>query len=214
MSTEQAVEHYLKSTIDRYATGQPEYYGRIALEQALIAHREGNYGIGAVAVSVGTETISEFPAQNTMFTGVGVVDHAETRALLDIYTGKNPTLEYARNTNEWTRELPEGISVYGSLEPCPMCACTLINAGAKRSISTVLDGNLIEKEGFKLSEGAASVIGDKAKLQPQIWQWLQSEIGLTFELLNTEDEELKILTRRIFEDYRKEVDRRLADRSK
>jgi tRNA(Arg) A34 adenosine deaminase TadA len=212
MSTEGDVERYLAESAGRYEVGQDEYYARDALEQALMAHREGNYGIGAVAVVVEDGEVREFPNRNAMFTGTGLVDHAETRALLDIRNGVEPTRTYARTTNQWTVRLPEGVSVYGSLEPCPMCTCVLTNGGVRRSVSTVLDGELKEEGGWRFSAGAANAIGEKGRLQPQVWRWIQGEIGITFELLDTPDTELVTFTTRIFEDYREEVDRRLAER--
>ena len=74
MGTDNQVALYLARTAGTYLPGQPEYYARLALEQALLAHREGNYGIGAVAVVVRGDEIREFPNRNAMFTGTGVVD--------------------------------------------------------------------------------------------------------------------------------------------
>ncbi len=99
MDIETSIEKYLDKTKTSYDIGQPEYYGRIALEQALAAHNSGNYGIGAVAINVTTDLVSEFPARNAMFEGVGVVDHAETRALLDIRKGIDPSSQYGTDTN-------------------------------------------------------------------------------------------------------------------
>ena len=95
-----------------------------------------------------------------------------------------------------------------------MCACTLTSAGAKLSVSTVLDGNLVEENGFRVSDGAANAIGDKGHIQPRVWRWIQGETGLTFILLETDDEQLVELSRRIFEETREFVDSALAQRGK
>ena len=214
MSTESRIEEYLEQTIDRYEVGAPEYYGRLALEQALIAHQEGNYGIGAVAVAVGKENISEYRERNAMFTGLGVVDHAETRALLAVRQGKNADLVYPRDKNEHTAKLPEGLSIYGTLEPCMMCDAAMINAGASKSISTVQDGELIEDGYFLRSDGGATVLGEKHHARPVVWGYIQEAIGLEYSLLETQDKELKGLSLAIFGDYREAVDLRLAERGK
>ena len=211
-NTIERVENYLDSTIQTFKLGQDEYYNRWALEQAYIAHQEGNYGIGAIAVMVTAGEISEYPAHNAMITGLGVVDHAETRAIIKAKQGREPAISYARNTNEYTKSLQEGLHVHGTLEACPMCACAMINAGAIRSVSTVLDGDMIQKDGLNISSGGANSIGEKGKLQPQVWQWIQEGIGLSFVLLATEDKELVELSGRIFEDYREEIDAQLAAR--
>ncbi len=212
MSVAAEVAGYLAKSLKFYEVGQHEYYARIALEQAATSLAAGNYGIGAVAVVVGPRRVREFHAQNAMFSGKGVVDHAETRALIDVRSGRSATTSYARKLTRWTQQLPEGISLFGTLEPCPMCACTLTNAGAKLSISTVEDGKLVETDGIKHSDGAANVLDDKGKLQPAVWRQIQRTAGLEFQLLQTEDEELVDLSRRIFESTRQEIDEKLAQR--
>jgi hypothetical protein len=94
-----------------------------------------------------------------------------------------------------------------------MCTCAATNAGAVLSVSTVLDGELIDNGcGGMVSSGGANSIGVKAKIQPKVWQYIQESMGLRFLLLETEDSELVELSRRIFEDYREAVDQRLAAR--
>jgi tRNA(Arg) A34 adenosine deaminase TadA len=84
MDITERVRSYLAVTERKYFPGQDEYYARVALAQALRAFEEGNYGIGAVAIVVSDDHVQEFCERNAMITGVGVVDHAETRALLRI----------------------------------------------------------------------------------------------------------------------------------
>lgn len=212
MTVSENVARYLAASASRYVEGQHEYYARIALEEAAASHLAGNYGIGAVAVVVSTKEVKEFRAQNAMLTGTGVVDHAETRALIDIRSGRSASKSYARRLNQWTSGLPEGISVFGTLEPCPMCACTLTNVGARLSVSTVLDGALVRSDGFAHSDGAANVIGDKGRVQPSVWRQIQSNAGLTFQLLATEDEELRVLSNAVFVSTRQAIDDALAQR--
>jgi tRNA(Arg) A34 adenosine deaminase TadA len=226
MKIQDQVKIYLLETEGKYQVGQHEYYAWIALSQALKAFEENNYGIGAVAIQVTEKDIFEYRERNAMVTGLGVVDHAETRALLKLKSGKQPDYKYPRDMNNWTKSLPKGISVFGTLEPCPMCSCTLTNVGAMLSVSTVRDGNLIVTEqGYKISDGAANVIVykepnvsqeevimDKFKIQPQIWQWIQTAHKLKFEILETTDQELKELSMKIFTETREQIDRQLAER--
>ncbi len=207
-----AVRRYLDRTRDAYEPGDPVYYARVALNEALEAFLEDNYGIGAVAVVADESTIREFRGRNAMVSGLGVVDHAETRALLKYMSGSDADAVYPRELNAYTRRVPTGLSVYGTLEPCPMCTVTLTNVGAVRSVSTVLDGRLIRKNGVLISDGGASSIGRKAKLQPQVWQGIQERQGLAFSLLETADTELTSLSADLFLKTREQIDRRLAQK--
>jgi len=212
MSIEREVGDYLSQTTRLYQPGQHEYYARLALEQAVEAYKQGDYGIGAIGVLATETTVSEFPGRNVMMTGDGVVDHAETRALIAIRSGKEPSNTYGKQDNEWTKRLPIGISMFGTLEPCPMCVITLSSVGAKLSISTIEDGVLVESDGIRISGGAATVIGEKGKLQPKVWQEIQARSGIVFELLETNDEQLKDLSRRVFEDNRAKIDVDISNR--
>ena len=193
---------------NKFARGSDEYYARKCLEAALAAYHLKNYGIGALAVVHEGMTAREGTAGNRMVSGSGVVDHAETRALLRIANGEAADTEYQLESAP-----PHGLSVFGTLEPCPMCACVMTNAGATRSVSTVEDAHLVENSGFFLSDGAANVLGDKSKTQPAIWQSIQQGRGLRFELLSTADAELQALSRRIFEETRSTIDQHLSDRT-
>jgi tRNA(Arg) A34 adenosine deaminase TadA len=202
------VSEYLEGSVDKFARGSDEYYARKCLEAALTAYRSKNYGIGAVAVVYEHNTAREWSAGNCMVSGTGVVDHAETRALLRIANEEDPDATYQLESAP-----PHGLSVFGTLEPCPMCTCVMTNAGATRSLSTVEDGRLVQTSGFFQSDGAANVLGNKRKTQPAIWQTIQQARALTFELLSTTDTELQSLSRRIFEETRTTIDKNLSDRT-
>lgn len=212
LSIAEKVGRYPQDSRGRYEPGEDEYYARAALQEALEAYGEGNYGIGAVALVVEDDQILEYRARNAMITGRGVVDHAETRALIAIRSGDPAEFRYPRDLNEQTLALPKGLSVYGTLEPCPMCACTLTNVGAIRSISTSLDGKLRTKNGYRRSDGAANVIGNKSQVQPLIWQNIQQGLKLKFVLLKTKDERLAELSLQVFLETREEIDKKLANR--
>lgn len=207
------VRDYLDKTKNTYEVGHPNYFARLALDEALQAYLEGNYGIGAVAVVVDEHEVKEYRARNRMITGQGIIDHAEIRAILRYAAASPPDTQVARDHNAHTRALPPGLSVYGSLEPCPMCTTAIINAGATMSISTVADGVLIRRGEYLISDGGANAIGDKAHVQPLVWQEVVARRGAVFQLLETEDNELRALSESIFLDTREEIDKLLADRS-
>ena len=207
-----AVRRYLTSTDGAYEAGSADYYARLGLQEALAVYLEGNYGIGAVAVLADEESVREFRARNAMMTGLGVVDHAETRAILKYAADHDPDAIYDRGLNEHTRRLPEGLSMYATLEPCPMCAVALTNVGAVQSVSTVMDGRLVKNNEFFVSDGGATVVGGKGQLQPTVWQQIQENQGLSFGLLRTCDRALKSLSADIFLQTREETDRQLGQR--
>jgi tRNA(Arg) A34 adenosine deaminase TadA len=204
---------YLRMTADRYVVGQEEYYARLALEQAVIASSEGNYGIGAIAVVVTDTEVLEYPARNAMLTGLGVVDHAETRAILAARGDALPARRWPRDANAFTAGLPLGTSVYGTLEPCPMCVCALTNGGVVRSVSTVPDGALVQLGEVMTSDGGSTVLGEKWYLQPHNWRWLQQRIGLRFDVAEIEDETLRDLSWRVFVDTARKLDEQVARRA-
>jgi tRNA(Arg) A34 adenosine deaminase TadA len=211
-AVEAKVEAYLAAAVGASPPGSDDYYARIALGEALTASREGNYGIGAVGVEVAGSVVREFRARSAMVTGPGVVDHAETRALLAHRSGSSPSATYPLDPSWPLAAGPSGLSVYGTLEPCPMCACTMTNAGAIRSVSTCRDGALVEDGGLLTSDGAACVLGDKYTLQPRKWRAIQRGLTLRFELLATTDDELRSLSWEIFAVTADEIDAYLARR--
>lgn len=211
-AVEARVEAYLAASGGSSPWGSDDYYARVALAEALAASREGNYGIGAVGVDVADSVVREFRARSAMVTGVGVVDHAETRAVLGHRSGSPSSATYLLDPSWPLAALGAGLSVYGTLEPCPMCVCTLTNAGAARSVSTCRDGSLVEDGGLKTSDGAASVLGAKYTLQPRRWRMIQQGLGLRFELLVTTDDELRSLSWAIFAVTADEIDGYLARR--
>lgn len=215
MKIEQEVSKYLKQTESKFQLGSDEFYARKALSLALISLREGNYGIGAVLLQVTPNSIKEFFGRNKLITGTDeerIIGHAETMAAVSYSKKQTPNKSYGREINTQTVNLPEGLICYGTLEPCPMCAVVLTNLGLIKSISTVLDGELISENGMKFSDGAATVIGEKHKIQPKIWQIIQAARGLTFSQLETKDKDLVSLSKRVFTETREEIDKSLSER--
>ncbi|MEZ0363083.1 hypothetical protein ACAG26_05190 [Mycobacterium sp. pUA109] len=201
------VQDYLDRTRDAFPPGSDRYYARIALDVALQAYRGGNFGIGAVAVVRSGSTADLFYGENAMAQPNAVIEHAETQAVLRVAAGAAP---------DHTITLPEpadaGLSVYGTVEPCPMCACVLTNAGVQRSVSTCLDGDLVRDGDYLASDGGANVLGDKYPTQPRVWRDIQRARGLRFELLAPAEPELRELSWKILAETREEIDELLATR--
>ena len=148
--------------VGKLGNGALDYFARICLEVALTAHREGNYGIGAVAVHFKGGRVREYRGGNRVVADSGIIDHAETRALLRITRNETPDAEYSFDFGP-----SDGLWVFGTLEPCPMCASVMTNAGATRSISTIGDGRLHDEDSYRFSDGAADVIGKSSTLSPR-----------------------------------------------
>ena len=115
------IRAYLEASVGRYVPGQSEHYARVSLALALRAFGRGNMGVGAVAVEVDQDEVREYWGEGAMQSGLGVVDHAEIRALLACRSGGEADATYPRNANLYLAALPLGTSLYASLEPCPMC---------------------------------------------------------------------------------------------
>jgi len=103
------------------------------------------------------------------------------------------------------------VTMFATMEPCPMCVCAMTSCGVVGSTSTVLDGEGVYSGGVLVgSTGAACAIGDKAKLQPRVWQEIQAGLGLVFAQLETKDRALQDLSERIFTIRRAKLDMEMA----
>jgi tRNA(Arg) A34 adenosine deaminase TadA len=207
----QAVRAYLERTRSAFQEGQDAYYARGALQQAMIAHLEGNYGIGAVAVVVGETDVAEYPARNAMVTGEGILDHAETRAVLAVRRGDSFSSVTPRAASRYTQAMERGVTVFGTIEPCPMCVAVMTNGGVRRSVSTVQDGDLVTVDGLTSSDGGSTVLGEKWRSQPWYWRDLQERVGIRFELAEV-DPELRELSAALFLRTAAGTTERLANR--
>jgi len=205
------VRSYLAATVDRFAPGSDEHFARLSLQLALTAFEGGNYGIGAVAVLRKGGSLDVHFGQNKMVSGTGLVDHAETRALLHLAGTADPDEVIPAPANY---SLASGhIAVFGTLEPCPMCASVMTNAGVTRSVSTVVDGQLVRQGEFMVSDGAANVLDEKHLIQPMVWRAIQQNRGLRFQDLASDDTQLHDLSLRVFTDTRQQIDQALASRN-
>jgi tRNA(Arg) A34 adenosine deaminase TadA len=222
------LEAYLRDHKPSVKRGTEQYYAIGSLEQAMNAFNEGNYGIGSVVILKWKGKIHEFRDRNAMVTGYRLRDHAEARALdravvfmacLTHRTvpdaergrvGKNiePDDSYDADT-QYLVNLVDGLHVFGTLEPCPMCMVMMLNVGVKGSRSLAKDGELKVVSGHAVSDGAAMATDDKFEGVPLVWQSIRNGQGLKFELYKA-DKELSDLALRIFLETREKIDGLLA----
>jgi len=207
-----------------------EFYALGALDQALQAFNEGNYGIGSVVLLKWKGEAYEFRDRNAMVTGYGLRDHAEARALdravvflgvlrdravaetERVRVGQNikPDDTYDLDT-DYLKEIPDGLHVYGTLEPCPMCMVMMLNVAVKASTSLAKDGELKVVDGHTVCDGSAIATDDKFKYAPLVWQAIRDGQGLRFNLYKG-DQRLCDLALRIFLETREQIDHMLAER--
>lgn len=130
-------------------TFSPLEYFNLILPRALGAVARGDYGVAAALVHRhdGTETVSL--ASNRLFSNDDPLGHAETmsiKAMLQV-RGKIATPHTMAALHRlptedvvFTRDLPapvkDGLLLFTTLEPCPMCLIALLNAG----VSTIVVG--------------------------------------------------------------------------
>lgn len=96
---------------------------RFALEQARIAFQEGEIPVGAV---IARGDILLACAHNTRENTCDPTAHAEINALR----------EAAQKTGRWRMN---GLTLYVTLEPCPMCAGAIAMSGIKRLVFGAYD---------------------------------------------------------------------------
>jgi len=114
----------------------------VAVKEALLGGRERNGGIGACLVRETTGEIVE-RSHNRQYEPYFRSDlHAEMD-LLDRYE-KRVRLKRSRDPQDPTFRNPRnmnGLILYTSVEPCPMCLTRIINAGVKKVYYAVTDDN-------------------------------------------------------------------------
>jgi tRNA(Arg) A34 adenosine deaminase TadA len=213
------VEQYLEATREIFKPGQDEFFSRLALENALASAKEGNYGIGAVAVqktSAGDLLI--YNGRNGVVTSTEqtqalfgpeldlartLVGHAETLALMrSIHTGITPDLFIPASdvAPDDLANIRTGVSVFGTLEACPMCTCVMTN-----------DKRVVRSVSASKDAPSAHSLGDAAREhQPPVWTDIQDGRGFHPELLSSSDELLPELSKRIFSGTRKAIDQFLS----
>jgi len=94
-----------------------EFYMGLALEQAKLSLKEGNWPIGAV-IELNGEVIAR--ARNQVYTSDDRLAHAEMLAL--------------RQVQQQLRENKKQATIYTTYEPCPMCFGGIILSRIKRVV--------------------------------------------------------------------------------
>jgi tRNA(adenine34) deaminase len=108
---------------DRESSQTDELFMRLALDQALLAYERGEIPVGAVAVREG-QVIAQ--AHNTKEQDKDPTAHAELSAMRIA----------ARHLGGWRLV---GVTLYCTMEPCPMCAGTMVQARLPRLVYAIDD---------------------------------------------------------------------------
>ena len=145
-----------------------------AIHEACNAALEGNYGIGAVladgcgnVVARGHNTLGD--SQNPWVH----VAHAEINAIADYHT------KFELGDRDY-----DSLTLYSTLEPCPMCTCAIFNA----RIPLILFGAVDEPAG---------VMHSHPKSFPPLWNMLIEREGIRFKLAQI-PEEIRIACEKVF----------------
>jgi len=130
--TTSALLDELENRVD-YFNPDPEYrddqFALITLKEAIAAAREGNYGIGACLARENGEIVQR--GHNRVFVPYFRSDlHAE----MDVLTRYEERIKAQRSE-------VEGLVLYTSVEPCPMCLARIITSGVKKVYYLAPDPN-------------------------------------------------------------------------
>jgi tRNA(adenine34) deaminase len=114
----------------------------VTLQEAIFAKREGSGGIGACLVRESTgEIIAR--GHNRQYSPHFRSDlHAE----MDLMNRHEDTVKVLREGDRDPRRT-DGLVLYSSMEPCPMCTTRIINTGVKKTYYAAedLDGGMAHK---------------------------------------------------------------------
>ncbi|MBF0396914.1 MAG: nucleoside deaminase [Desulfobacterales bacterium] len=153
----------------------------ITISEAIIASKEGNYGIGACLINEITGEII-LRGHNRLFKPYFRSDMHAEMDVLNQYENKNQ--------NSKSDELV----LYTSLEPCPMCLTRIITAGIQKT--------------YYLSKEPYSGMVHLLNNLPPIWQEIAS--GRIYEEAQC-SEELKEMSKEVFLFSSKILDERLRN---
>jgi cytosine deaminase len=109
----------------------------IALREAVLAKREGSGGVGACLVQESTGTIVA-RGHNRQFSPHFRSDmHAE----MDLMNRYEDSMKIARipGNSKFNPRQVDGLVLYSSVEPCPMCLTRIINTGIKKTYYAAAD---------------------------------------------------------------------------
>jgi tRNA(adenine34) deaminase len=110
----------------------------VCLREAIAGSREGSGGVGACLVREATGEIVE-RGHNRQYSPHFRSDlHAEMD-LLNRYEDRIRTPKPTPGTTGNPRQMYEGLVLYSSFEPCPMCTTRILNTGITRILSAAPD---------------------------------------------------------------------------
>jgi len=119
----------LKEKIQGFVSSKPDdAYALEAIKEAIVAAESGNFGVGAILVDNQTGEIV-CRGNNKVFSQNRSDLHAEMD-LLNTFETENGSK---------SRELLKQMTLYTSLESCPMCLCRIITSGVPRVFHTADD---------------------------------------------------------------------------
>jgi cytosine deaminase len=112
----------IKEKVLSFTPSKPsDIFALETIKEAISAAESGSFGIGAILVNEKTNEIV-CRGQNKVFTQHRSDLHAE----MDLLT----TFETQNKSK--SRELLRNLTLYTSLEPCPMCLCRIITSGVSK----------------------------------------------------------------------------------
>lgn len=154
-----------------------------SIEEAMIAAKEGNLGVGAVIIDVNGQIISR--GHNRTFYPYFRSDiHAE----MDVMTRFEERLKHVTNMRDYT--------LVSSLEPCPMCMTRLITSGIGKVFYVAADAdagmaNKIRTLGPAWNQLAQKQVFSKADCSQEI-----SDLAFQFFLVTIDEYLKKLMDRR------------------
>jgi tRNA(adenine34) deaminase len=140
----------LEKRVDAYVP-DPQYpddkFVLVTLREGIAGRREGNGGVGACLVREGTGEIVE-TGHNRQYTPHFRSDMHAEMDLLNRYEDKIKGQRFENGKQQNPRRV-EGLVLYTSFEPCPMCFTRIINAGIKKTLYAVADqpGGMCSRSG-------------------------------------------------------------------
>lgn len=139
-------------------SGAHETWMRIALDEAAVAEREGNMGVGGVLVREG-QLLGR--GHNESTTTADVTAHAETVLIREVS-------RRLRVVNPGMRANSGGLAgsvLYTTVEPCPMCAWAICLAGIARVVIGVRHADLGVSHGGYAIERLIEMTGQPLQIE-------------------------------------------------
>jgi cytosine deaminase len=107
--------------INFVSSSQNDSFALETIKVAINAAENGNYGVGAILVNERTNEII-YRGQNKVF--------SEHRS--DLHAEMDLLNTFEKQNRDKSRELLHDLTLYTSLESCPMCLCRIITSGVSK----------------------------------------------------------------------------------